>query len=82
MKMLSDDDLNLKGMTREELARSWDLWFDLAQSTNDSDPPYSHGVFVGARRGDVLRRADTEDVGAAPTTPPGEERRPSSNHVA
>ena len=22
------------------------LWFDLAQFTNDWDPPYSHGVFV------------------------------------
>ena len=44
--MLSEDDLNLKGMTREELDRAWDLWFDLAQSTNDFDPPYTHGVFV------------------------------------
>ena len=26
---------------------AWDLWFDLAQSTNDADPPYTHGVFVG-----------------------------------
>jgi hypothetical protein len=46
MQMLSDDDLNLKDMTREELDRAWDLWFDLAQSTNDFDPPYTHGVFV------------------------------------
>jgi hypothetical protein len=23
-----------------------DLWFDLAQETNESDPPYTHGVFV------------------------------------
>ena len=35
--MLSDDDLNLKDMTDEELAAAWDLWFDLAQTTNDSD---------------------------------------------
>ena len=46
MQMLSEDDLNLKDMTREELDAAWDLWFDLAQSTNDWDPPYSHGVFV------------------------------------
>ncbi|MEM7586266.1 MAG: hypothetical protein AAF560_22935 [Acidobacteriota bacterium] len=46
MQMLSDDDLNLKDMTDEELAAAWDLWFDLAQTTNDSDPPYTHGVFV------------------------------------
>lgn len=46
MELLSEDDLNLKDMTREELDRAWNLWFDLAQSTNDFDPPYTHGVFV------------------------------------
>jgi hypothetical protein len=46
MQMLSEDDLNLKDMTREELDSAWDLWFDLAQATNDFDPPYTHGVFV------------------------------------
>ena len=24
-----------------------DLCFDIAQATNDADPPYPHGVFVG-----------------------------------
>lgn len=37
-------------MTAEELALAWDLWFDIAQTTNDSDPPYTHSVFAGARR--------------------------------
>ena len=46
MELLSEDDLNLKEMTPEELDLAWDLWFDLAQSTNDFDPPYTHGVFV------------------------------------
>jgi hypothetical protein len=46
MEMLSDDDLNLRQMTPEELDLAWDLWFDLAQATNDFDPPYTHGVFV------------------------------------
>ena len=46
MELLSEDDLNLKDMTWEELNRAWDLWFDLAQATNDFDPPYEHGVFV------------------------------------
>jgi len=46
MELLSEDDLNLKEMTWEELDRAWDLWFDLAQATNDFDPPYTHGVFV------------------------------------
>ena len=46
MELLSEDDLNLKDMTPEELDRAWDLWFTLAQATNDFDPPYTHGVFV------------------------------------
>jgi hypothetical protein len=47
MKLLSDDDLDLSEMSDEELAAAWDLWFDLAQVTNDDDPPWTHGVFVG-----------------------------------
>lgn len=47
MQMLSDDDRNLREMTAEELALAWDLWFDIAQTTNASDPPYTHGVFAG-----------------------------------
>ena len=47
MPMLSDDDLNLAELTDDELAQAWNLWFDLAQTTNEWDPPYTHGVFVG-----------------------------------
>ena len=46
MSMLSDDDLDIRNLSDEELALAWDLWFDLAQATNPFDPPYSHGVFV------------------------------------
>lgn len=49
MQMLSEDDRNLREMTAEELALAWDLWFDIAQTTNDSDPPYTHGVFAARR---------------------------------
>ena len=49
MQMLSEDDVNLRELSDEELDRAWDLWFDLAQATNDWDPPYSHGVFVNLR---------------------------------
>jgi hypothetical protein len=49
MPMLSEDDLNLSGLSDEELDRAWDLWFDLAQATNDHDSPYTHGVFVTVR---------------------------------
>jgi len=64
MELLSEDDLNLKGMTREELDRAWDLWFDLAQATNDFDPPYTHGVFVLCER-------DPATTAPAPESPPG-----------
>lgn len=50
MSMLSDDDLNLRELSDDELVRAWDLWFDLAQVTNASDPAYSHGVLVGVEQ--------------------------------
>lgn len=49
MAMLSEDDRNLGDLSDQELGLAWDLWFDLAQSTNDADPPYCHGVFQLAR---------------------------------
>jgi len=53
VSMLSDDDLDLRDLSDAELALAWDLWFDLAQVTNDADPPYSHGVFQLLRLEDV-----------------------------
>ncbi len=58
MKLLSDDDLDLAGMSDEELAAAWDLWFDLAQATNDFDPPWTHGVFAGIREWSWERDVD------------------------
>lgn len=46
MQMLSEDDLDLRAMTWEEVERAWDLWFDLAQHTDEADPAYTHGVFL------------------------------------
>lgn len=65
MQMLSEDDLNLKDLTPEELDAAWDLWFDLAQHTNDFDPPYTHGVFASSAE----RKADaaTGDSSRQPT---------------
>lgn len=59
MPMLSEDDVNLRDLSAEELDAAWDLWFDLAQTTNDADPLYSHGVFVNtmARAARVERAA-------------------------
>jgi len=60
MQMLSEDDLDLREMSDEELERAWDLWFDLAQSTNDADPPYSHGVLAGLRPDRTSRHVPLE----------------------
>jgi len=47
--MLSEDDLDIKSMSSEELDAAWELWFDLASETDPFDPLYTHGVFVGWR---------------------------------
>ena len=46
-EFLSDEDLDLKNLTREELLAWWNEWLRQAQATNDVDrDEYSHGVFV------------------------------------
>jgi hypothetical protein len=45
MPLLSDDDENLKEMTEAELGAAFDLWFELAATTDADDPAYTHGVF-------------------------------------
>lgn len=43
---LSEEDLDLRNMTQEELIAWWNLWLEQAQITNDQDKDeYSHGVF-------------------------------------
>lgn len=60
MELLSEDDMNLLDMTMAELEAAWDLWFELAQSTNAADPEYTHGVFqlvdMEALRREVAQR--------------------------
>ncbi len=63
MHALSEDDLNLRDLSDEELALAWDLWFDLAQTTNDFDPPHTHGVFQ-------LCRVSSDAPAEAPLAPP------------
>lgn len=46
-EFLSEEDLDLKNMSREELFAYWNQWLEQAQVTNDADrDTYSHGVFV------------------------------------
>lgn len=61
--MLSDDDVNLAGMSAEELDAAWDLWFDLAQATNEFDPAYTHGVLAGTVGDGTSEDVPTEGAG-------------------
>lgn len=48
-EFLSEEDLDLRTMTQEELYAYWDMWLRQAQTTNDLDlHEYSHGVFTSA----------------------------------
>jgi hypothetical protein len=43
---LSDEDLDLENLSWDELIAVWNLWLEIAQSTNDADEhEYAHGVF-------------------------------------
>ena len=46
-EFLSEEDLDLRNLTEEELFEYWNLWLQQAQTTNDLDQhTYSHGVFT------------------------------------
>ena len=46
-EFLSEEDLDLRNMSQDELFAYWDLWLEQAQASNDLDQnTYSHGVFV------------------------------------
>jgi hypothetical protein len=45
-EFLSEEDLDLKSLSDEELSAWWGLWFEMAQGSNERDARYySHGVF-------------------------------------
>lgn len=60
-RFLSEEDLDLQNMTREELVAWWNLWLEQAQVTNELDQgEYSHGVFrCGPRVGEIRRQSNT-----------------------
>jgi hypothetical protein len=46
-EFLSEEDLDLRNLTDEELVAWWNAWLLQAQATNDRDErAYSHGVFT------------------------------------
>ena len=45
-EFLSDEDLDLRNLSEEELVAYWNLWLEQAQASNDLDEhTYNHGVF-------------------------------------
>jgi len=45
-EFLSEEDLDLRNMSDEELLAYWNMWLEQAQASNDADEnSYSHGVF-------------------------------------
>jgi hypothetical protein len=46
-EFLSEEDLDLRNLSDEELIAYWNLWLEQAQTSNDRDRfTYSHGVFA------------------------------------
>jgi hypothetical protein len=46
-EFLSEEDLDLRNMTEDELVAYWNFWLEQAQATNEQDKHlYSHGVFT------------------------------------
>jgi hypothetical protein len=46
-EFLSEEDLDLKNLSEDELYQYWDLWLRQAQISNEDDKDqYSHGVFA------------------------------------
>ncbi len=47
-EFFSEEDLDLRSLTEEELYIVWNAWLYQAQATNAEDEHvYSHGVFMG-----------------------------------
>jgi hypothetical protein len=59
-QFLSDEDLDLRNVSWDELLLWWDHWLREAQAWNDLDQDeYSHGVFAIPRRDWPGRAAET-----------------------
>jgi len=57
-EFLSEEDLDLRSLTDEELEAVWTAWLYQAQATNEEDRyTYSHGVFVR----EPVEEADPQD---------------------
>ncbi|MBW8874784.1 MAG: hypothetical protein JF614_07445 [Acidobacteria bacterium] len=63
-EFLSEEDLDLRNLSQDELIAYWNLWLEQAQATNDLDEAlYSHGVF---ERDPAVAGKNREPSSAAP----------------
>ena len=63
-EFLSEEDLDLKNLSWDELMAYWEVWFRQAQATNEADQDeYSHGVMVGPKEREQLARQYREKYG-------------------
>lgn len=66
-EFLSEEDLDLRNLSREELFAYWDLWLEQAQASNERDQnTYSHGVFVLEPRAPRQRKTGENNNGISP----------------
>lgn len=73
-EFLSEEDLDLRNLSEEELYAWWDEWLRAAQATNDLDEHlYSHGVFRHEPGKQESARGD------APRSPASRSRRSDRN---
>jgi hypothetical protein len=62
-EFLSEEDLDLRNLSGDELIAYWNLWLQQAQATNDVDAHlYSHGVFEREPESDAGGAGDDEAV--------------------
>jgi hypothetical protein len=60
-EFLSEEDLDLRNLTEEELVAYWNQWLEQAQITNAVDADtYSHGVFTHEPQPSRLARVAEE----------------------
>jgi hypothetical protein len=66
-EFLSEEDLDLRNLSDEELIAAWQSWLEQAQATNDLDArTYSHGVFEVEP--EIRRDSSSRDRSADPHT--------------
>lgn len=75
-EFLSEEDLDLRNLSDDELVSYWNQWLEQAQVTNAADAnTYSHGVFADEPVANGLRRvAESRDGYAAATERPQDQR--------